>query len=103
MLKLQKHSAHTKKSTKIEEITCGLVKGEAVILQTLTVFDMTLSKYKEKDAQDVIISLTTVNWLQINVKKKKKDTQLKERYALEVDQFLSEMRSTLPWLESISH
>ena len=55
MLKLQKHSAHTKKSTKIEEITCGLVKGEAVILQTLTVFDMTLSKYKEKNAQDVII------------------------------------------------
>lgn len=72
MLKLQKHPAHTKNSTKIEEITCGLVKGEAVILQTLTVFDMTLSKYKEKDAQDVIISLTTVNWLQINVKKKKR-------------------------------
>lgn len=70
MLKLQKHSAHIKNSTKIEEIICGLVKEEAIIPQTLTVFDMTLSKYKEKDAQDVIISLKTVNWLQINIKKK---------------------------------
>lgn len=72
MLKLQKNSAHIKNFTKIGEIICGLVKGETVILQTLTVFDMTLSKYKEKDVQDVIILLTTVNWLQINVKKKKK-------------------------------
>lgn len=74
MLKLQKHSAHTKNSTKMEEIICGLVKGEAVIRQTL-VFALTLSKYKEKDAQDVIISLTTVNWLQIHVKKKKYSTE----------------------------
>ena len=40
-----------------------------------TVFALTLSKYKEKDAQDVIISLTTVNWLQIHVKKKKYSTE----------------------------
>ena len=60
MLKLQKHSAHTKKSTKIEEITCGLVKGEAVILQTLTVFDMTLSKYKLNPNYNGGINVSTI-------------------------------------------
>lgn len=79
----------------------GLVKGEAVILQT-TVFAMTLSKYKEKDAQDVTVSLTTVNWLQIHVKKKilnwRKDMLLKLISSYRDEKHLSMAEEHKKWL-----
>ena len=64
MPKFQKHAIHIKNPTRVEEIICVVVKG-AAILQIITDFYMTLSRLssKEKDAQHVIISLTTVNWL----------------------------------------
>lgn len=47
MPKFQKHSVRIKNPTKVDEIICGLVKGEAAILQ-ITDFDMSLSRYQGK-------------------------------------------------------
>lgn len=43
-LEFQKISIHIKKPTRVEQITCGLIKGGAVKLQ-ITDFDMTLSRF----------------------------------------------------------
>eukprot|EP00069_Balaena_mysticetus_P014433 bmy_22308T0 len=86
MPKLQKHSIHIKNSTKVEEIICDLVKGGGVILQLLTDFDMTLSKYKGKRCP-------TCHNITDNCKLVT-DIQLKERYSLEVDLVLTEMKTS---------